>query len=120
VFFFVNFVTIIMTRIDVMSGMSSLRKLLQAVIDCLQNSHKHTNWRNAEVTVYDLDDNSFKIISGQGKHLLLVFTSPMCSTGRSNVLLVFTSPMCPTVKSNILLVFTALRDSGLPCLSHLV
>ena len=51
---------------------ASLRKLLQAVIDCLQNSHKHTNWRNAEVTVYDLDDNSFKIISGQGKHQFVV------------------------------------------------
>ena len=51
---------------------ASLRKLLQAVIDCLQNSHKHTNWHNAEVTVYDLDDNSFKIISGQGKHQFVV------------------------------------------------
>ena len=51
---------------------ASLRKLLQAVIDCLQSSHKHTNWRNAEVTVYDLDDNSFKIISGQGKHQFVV------------------------------------------------
>lgn len=51
---------------------ASLRKLLQAVIDCLQSSHKHTNWRNAEVTVYDLDDNSFRIISGQGKHQFVV------------------------------------------------
>ena len=51
---------------------ASLRKLLQAVIDCLQGSHKHTDWRNAEVTVYDHDDNSFMIISGQGKHQFVV------------------------------------------------
>ena len=51
---------------------ASLRKLLQAVIDCLQNSPMHTNWRSAEVTVYDLDDNSFRIISGQGKHQFVV------------------------------------------------
>ena len=51
---------------------TSLRKLLQRVIDCLQSTQKHTNWCNAEVTVYDLDDNSFRIISGQGKHLFVV------------------------------------------------
>jgi hypothetical protein len=51
---------------------ASLRKLLQAVIDCLQGSHKHIDWRNAEVTVYDHDDNSFMIISGQGKHQFVV------------------------------------------------
>jgi hypothetical protein len=51
---------------------SSYAELLQRVIDCLQSTQKHTNWCNAEVTVYDLDDNSFRIISGQGKHLFVV------------------------------------------------
>lgn len=49
----------------------SLRKLLQAVIDYIQNNPR-INWHNAEVTVYDIDDNSFRIISGEGKHQYVV------------------------------------------------
>lgn len=51
---------------------ASLRKLLQAAIDFIQSDPKHTNWHNAEITVYDLDDNSFRIISGHGKHQYVV------------------------------------------------
>ena len=50
---------------------ASLRKLLQAVIDYIQVNPK-VNWHNAEITVYDLDDNSFRIISGLGKHQYVV------------------------------------------------
>lgn len=49
----------------------SLRKLLQTIIDFIQ-INPHINWNNAEITVYDIDDNSFKIISGEGKHQYVV------------------------------------------------
>jgi hypothetical protein len=69
VFFLVSCVTIIMTRIDVMSGMSVY------TVPLLFTSPMCPTVRS---------------------NVLLVFTSHMCPTGRSNVLLVFTSRMCPT------------------------
>lgn len=50
----------------------SLRKLLQATIDYIQNHNVPGIWENATVIVYDLEDNTFKIESGNGKNNFIV------------------------------------------------
>lgn len=45
----------------------NLRRLLQACIDYLQNE-KESFWENASFTIYDEDDNMYKIASGKRKH----------------------------------------------------
>ncbi|XP_062597222.1 uncharacterized protein LOC134258699 [Saccostrea cucullata] len=44
-----------------------LRRLLQACIDHLQ-TESESFWRNASITIYDEDDNMYKIASGTKKH----------------------------------------------------
>lgn len=44
-----------------------LRRLLQACIDFLQTEAGEV-WKNASITIYDDDDNVFKIVSGERKH----------------------------------------------------
>lgn len=44
-----------------------LRRLLQACIDFLQTKEGDL-WKNASITIYDEDDNMFKIKSGKMKH----------------------------------------------------
>lgn len=46
---------------------SSLRRLLQACIDFLQTETEDF-WKNASITIYDDDDNMYKIVSGTRKH----------------------------------------------------
>lgn len=57
---------------DTNSEKEGLRKRLQAVIDHIQTNPSETIWKNARVTVYDLKDNEFVFISGQGKHQFVV------------------------------------------------
>lgn len=51
-------------RIDEKPG---LRRLLQACIDFLQTEAAGF-WKNASITIYDEDDNMYKIASGTRKH----------------------------------------------------
>lgn len=44
-----------------------LRRLLQACIDFLQTKEGDL-WKNASITIYDEDDNMYKIQSGNMKH----------------------------------------------------
>lgn len=44
-----------------------LRRLLQACIDFLQTKPDDF-WKNASITIYDEDDNMYKIKSGNMKH----------------------------------------------------
>lgn len=44
-----------------------LRRLLQACIDFLQ-TEAGGFWKNASITIYDEDDNMYKIASGTRKH----------------------------------------------------
>lgn len=44
-----------------------LRSLLQYCIDFLQ-THSPKVWKNASITIYDEDDNMYKIASGKMKH----------------------------------------------------
>lgn len=44
-----------------------LRRLLQACIDFLQTEAAGF-WKNASITIYDEDDNMYKIASGTRKH----------------------------------------------------
>ncbi|CAG2249121.1 unnamed protein product [Mytilus edulis] len=48
----------------------------EAVIDYIQTNPR-INWKNAEVTVYDIDDNSFTITSGEGKYQYVVTDDEM-------------------------------------------
>lgn len=45
----------------------NLRRLLQTCIDYLQKE-KDSFWENASITIYDEDDNMYKIASGKRKH----------------------------------------------------
>lgn len=45
----------------------SLRSLLQYCIDFLQ-THSPKFWKDASITIYDEDDNMYKIASGNMKH----------------------------------------------------
>lgn len=58
------------TNID--TKKEGLRKLLQATIDYIQLHPSESVWTNAKVTVYDLEDNQFVFISGNGKHRFIV------------------------------------------------
>lgn len=49
-----------------------LRKLFQATIDYIQNHSVPGIWENSIVTVYDSEDNTFKIKSGNGKNKFMV------------------------------------------------
>lgn len=44
-----------------------LRKLLQTCIDFLQ-TESEAFWENASITIYDQDDNMYKITSGTRRH----------------------------------------------------
>lgn len=44
-----------------------LRRLFQTCIDFLQ-IEAEGNWKNASITIYDEDDNMYKIASGTRKH----------------------------------------------------
>lgn len=57
---------------DVDDRTAGLRKLFQALIDYVQNNDFPRIWENATVTVYDSDDNHFKIKSGKGKNTFMV------------------------------------------------
>ncbi|CAC5404454.1 unnamed protein product [Mytilus coruscus] len=49
-----------------------LRKLFQATIDYIQNHDVPGIWKNARVTVYDSEDNTVKVESGNGKNKFMV------------------------------------------------
>lgn len=57
---------------DVDARKKGLRKLFQATVDYIQTHAVPDIWENATVTVYDAEDNTFKIESGNGKHKFIV------------------------------------------------
>lgn len=57
---------------DVDTRKASLRQLFQATIDYIQTHDVPGVWENATITVYDSEDNTFKIKSGNGKNTFIV------------------------------------------------
>lgn len=57
---------------DVDARKVGLRKLFQATIDYIQTHSIPSIWENATITVYDSEDNTFKIESGNGKNKFMV------------------------------------------------
>ncbi|CAC5404455.1 unnamed protein product [Mytilus coruscus] len=57
---------------DIDARKTGLRTLFQTTIDYIQTHDIANIWENATVTVYDSDDNVFKISSGNGKNHFMV------------------------------------------------